>query len=460
MSRSTILALLLCFLMSSLPGCSSNDLPSFTHVQPSFHTLSNGMRVFVLEDHSLPTFRLSMIHPPGSVFEKPGERGVAGITAELLRTGGTRGHNPAQVDQLISAATAKIEFGASRASASASLRVLAEDRREMLNLMSALLREPRFDTSAFEVARRQAQVALRRSKEKPSGIAALYFPGLIYGKESPWAAVPTKEGIAALKIEQVKQFYEQQYFPARMILAVAGDFKTDAILQELEASLGQWKKTAPGRLEWPEIVPEPVQTLFIPKTASQVALRLGHLGKKRTDPDKFTLLVANFILGGSGAMTSRLGSEIRSNQGQAYSVWSQYGFKRVPGIFSMIAQTEASQEADVAQSMQRILKELQEKGVTADEVDNAKKAIIRSLLFEYESKYSIAQDWARFEFWGYQRNYLKHFAEKISKVEVDDVNRVLREDFHPDKLSVLIVGSEKLWPAIKARHPEAGKRNP
>lgn len=159
-------------------------------------------------------------------------------------------------------------------------------------------------------------------------------------------------------------------------------------------------------------------------------------------------------------MTSRLGSEIRSNQGLAYSVWSRYGFKRVPGIFAMIAQTEASQAAEVAQTMQRILTGLQDKGVTVDEVENAKKAIIRSLLFEYESRYSIVQDWARFEFWGYPRDYLKYFADKIAQVGVKGVNRVLKEDFHPDKLSVMIVGPEKLWPAIKARQPGAEKRSP
>lgn len=155
-------------------------------------------------------------------------------------------------------------------------------------------------------------------------------------------------------------------------------------------------------------------------------------------------------------MTSRLGAEIRANQGQAYSVWSRFGFDRVPGIFEMVASTESSQLESVVNSMRSILANMREEGVREDEVKDAKTAILRSLLFDYESRYAIAKDWARFESWGYPRNYLATFAKEIGKVDVDDVNRVLVEYFHPDQLSYMVVGPrwlstqvQKNWPALQ-----------
>lgn len=445
------IVLLSCIFLSSCRP-SIFDVP-----EPSFHTLSNGMKVFVLEDHSLPTFRLFLIHPAGAVFEKADERELASITAELLRTGGTREKTPIQVDDHISDASATIEFGADRESAWGSFRVLNEDRRAILNLFSEMLQEPRFDKNAFEVARRQALFALRQSKENPSGISSLYFPGLIYGKNSPWAAVPTEVGLASLHVEQAKSFYENYYYPDRMILAVSGDFETKRMLEELEATLGQWQKKSPGKVQWPEYNVEDPQMIFIQKEAAQVALRLGHIGKKRSDPDKFPLFVANFILGGSGSMTSRLGSEIRSAQGQAYSIWSHFGFNRIPGVFYMTAETEALQHEEVTEAMRRILKELQEKGALKEEVREAKEAIRRSLFFTYESRFSIVKSSAQFEYWGYPRNYLQYFSEQIGKVSDASVNRVLREHFHPEKLTVLVVGPENVLEQLRKKNSNVRK---
>ncbi len=439
-------------------SCQSSSQSTFKIVKPSQHRLSNGMRVFALEDPSLPTFRLSLLHPAGAIREATGQQGLAEITAETVRTGGTKQKTPLQVDQLIHEASGRIEMGAARESAWVSLNVLKEDRQSMLQLLQELLQTPGFDTRAFELARRQSQVALRRSHEKPEGLSSLYFSGELYGTKSPWAAVPTQSHLQALTVEQAKTFYQRHYRPEWMWLAVAGDFKTTELIKELEATLGQWKLPAVGKITWPEITPQPQKIVFMPLQAEQVALRLGHVSLKRDHPDKYAILLANFILGGSGAMTSRLGEEIRSNQGKAYSVWSRFGFGRAPGIFEMIAQTEASQFQDVISEMKKILKHLQAQGVTEAELADAKAAILRSLLFEYESRYAIAKDWARFAFRGYPDDYLTHFAAQIEKVSMQDVNRVLKKHFKPEQLSIMIVGSESLWPQIQSKWPEAKRK--
>ena len=72
----------------------------------------------------------------------------------------------------------------------------------------------------------------------------------------------------------------------------------------------------------------------------------------------------------------------------------------------------------------------------------------------------ILIDWARFEFRGYPRNYLNKFVRALRQVDVKTVNRVLREYFHPQQLSFLVVGPagsqvplRSIWPELRTITP-------
>ncbi len=431
------------------------DLP-----KPSFHQLSNGIKIFALEDSTLPTFRLSLIQPAGSVWDPSGQAGVAALTAQLVRTGGTKTMTPVQIEAAIGKAGATLEMGVTREETRVGLKVLKGDRAGMLKLLGEMLRAPRFDSAAFLVVQRQALVALQKQKENPLALVERHFPSLVYGDDSSWARYPTEQSVSKLDVAKIGSFFTTHYRPERMIVAVAGDFRTQEILKELETALGLLVRQEEAPIVWPAVTPQPKGAGFIARPVEQAAIRLGHLGGLRENPDKFAALVANFILGGSGSLTSRLGLTIRSEQGQAYSVWSRYGFGFVPALFSMTAQTEASQLKEVAFAMQEILSRLQSEGATAEEVTDAKTAILRSLYFEYETRFKIVDDWARFEFRGYPRNYLNKFVRALRQVDVKTVNRVLREYFHPQQLSFLVVGPagsqvplRSIWPELRTITP-------
>lgn len=439
-------------LLSACSGPRPVDVPD-----PKKVILDNGMTAFILEDESLPTFRLTLISPSGSSMEALGQAGLAEITAQSLRTGGTEKQSAQEIEEIIADRSATLEFGTDRESASIELGVLAEDRRPLLEVLADLLRAPGFDAQAVGLAKRQALVSLRQSKESPSGLAGLFFPQLIYGESSIWSQFPSEAGLQAITDGDVRAFYQRFYHPEKMFLAVTGHFKAREIVTELNETLGQWRGSGRSDTSWPPAAPFEAKSVFVPKDAAQVDIRLGHQGLERTHPDKFAVLVANFILGGSGSMTSRLGQHIRSGQGQAYSVYSYYGFKRVPGIFAMIAQTESSQVLAVVQGMKSVVEELQQSGPREDEVADAKTAILRSLLFDYEVRHGIGQDWAKFAFWGYPEDYLDEFVAGIRAVDVKDVRRVLEEHFRPENMSLLIVGPNSLWSSLQQEWPEIRK---
>ncbi len=68
-------------------------LPPLKVPEPVEFTLSNGMKVFLLEDHELPLVSGSALIRTGNLFDPADKQGLAGMTGEVLRSGGTQGQD-------------------------------------------------------------------------------------------------------------------------------------------------------------------------------------------------------------------------------------------------------------------------------------------------------------------------------------------------------------------------------
>jgi zinc protease len=151
----------------------------------------------------------------------------------------------------------------------------------------------------------------------------------------------------------------------------------------------------------------------------------------------------NFILGGSGSLTSRMGEEIRSNAGKAYDVWSDFGFGRDLGVFRAMAQTALENTDWVVKKIAEMIETMKSGNVTPDETSKAKFAILRSLVFDFETRFAQVREQARFHLWGYPDDYLVRFQKGISAVTPEDVGRVAKGYLHPEGLKTLVVTDEK-----------------
>src|SRR5579862_9818633 len=64
-------------------------LPPIQVPKPTKLTLSNGMKVFLLEDHELPLVNGTALIRTGNLFDPADKHGLAGLTGDVLRSGGT-----------------------------------------------------------------------------------------------------------------------------------------------------------------------------------------------------------------------------------------------------------------------------------------------------------------------------------------------------------------------------------
>ena len=87
-------------------------LPAFHPPQPKRIQLSNGMVIFLQEDHELPLISGTARIRGGSSSEPAAKVGLVGIFGEVWRTGGTKTQTGDQLDDFLEVRAAKVETGA------------------------------------------------------------------------------------------------------------------------------------------------------------------------------------------------------------------------------------------------------------------------------------------------------------------------------------------------------------
>ena len=288
-------------------------IPALTEV-----TLPDGMRLFLMEDHELPLINLSLRVRTGSMYEPAEKIGLASITGEVMRTGGTTSKTGDQLDEELESIAASVETGIGLNSGSASMSVLKQDLDTGLTILADVLMNPAFREDKIQLAKMQQRSMISRRNDNVGAIAGREFQKLIYGPASVYARQEEYATIDAITRDDLVAFHKKFYGPNNVMLAVWGDFNTKQMIEKIEKVFEGWQKVELDLPETPKVNYEFRKTVNVVRKddVNQSNVYLGHIGGLMNDPDYFALIVMNRILG--GGFTGRLFKNVRSREGLAY----------------------------------------------------------------------------------------------------------------------------------------------
>lgn len=405
--------------------------------------LENGMTVHLLEDHELPLVTIQAYIRTGSVYETTDKVGLAGLTGTVLRGGGTAATTPEELDSELEFMASSIESGIGADSGFVTLGSLTKNLDRTLSLFAQVLMSPAFREDRVTQAKNQAVEAIRRRNDDPKEVADRELNRAIYGAH-PLGRIPTVESVHSITRDDLLAFHRRFFHPNNVILAISGNFDRNVILEKLRSLFAQWKKE---EITLPDI-PNPAPTvnpavLLVRKDIDQSVIRMGHPGIDKNNPDLHAVIVMNAILGGSG-FSSRLMNVIRTREGLAYNVDSSFqAGRRFPGTFEAETETKAGTTARAIALMRDIISGMTREEVSDGELALAKESISNSFIFAFTNVASVANQWARLEYYGYPKGYLETFRDNIGRVTKQDVLRVARKYLHPDGMILVVVGDEK-----------------
>ncbi|MEY3328182.1 MAG: hypothetical protein RLZZ115_1063 [Cyanobacteriota bacterium] len=205
----------------TFPPLPTIELPDYERYQ-----LDNGIIVYLVEDHELPLVGGSALFRTGDRFEPADKVGLASITAEVMRNGGTRQNSGDELNQLLEQKAASVEVGISTTSGSVGFSGLTEDLDLVFGLFTDVIRNPLFPQDQLDLAKTQAKGGIARRNDNPGDIASREFVKLIYGVDSPYARITEYSTLKNISRESLVDFYEKYFHPETMILGIVIEQKS------------------------------------------------------------------------------------------------------------------------------------------------------------------------------------------------------------------------------------------
>ncbi len=418
-------------------------LPNIQLPQYERYQLENGITVYLIEDNELPLVGGSAIFRTGSRYEPADQVGLASLTGEVMRSGGTRSHSADQLNELLEQKAASVESGIYTTSGYVGFSSLSEDLEEVFGLFAEVIREPAFPDDKLQLAKTQEKGAIARRNDDPEGIAAREFGKLIYGNESPYARTTEYSTLGNIQREDLVNFYQQSFHPENMILGIVGDFEPQQMKALIAEKFGNWKPTQ-------KVVIPPQPTVSQANTGgvfvvnqpqlTQSYVEMGHLGGLFSDPDYPELTVMNGVLDGFGG---RLFNNVRSRQGLAYSVYGYWGGGYdYPGVFNAGGQTRSEATVPLIEGLKAEINRLRTELITPQELAYAKESTLNSFIFKFEDPAQTLSRLMQYEFYGYPKDFIFDYQKQVEATTIEDVQRVAQKYLNPENLVILVVGNE------------------
>ena len=187
-----------------------------------------------------------------------------------------------------------------------------------LEILTDVIRRPAFPAEDFEAVRGLQLQEIGQREDQPAQLAMdrmrqLYFSGSRFGND----VLGTRESVSMVTRDQVVEYWRARYTPNNVILAVAGKFDWNPLLETVERLTAGWEP-GQGRLTLEEPAINPATAVFeIP--SAQENLTFAFPGVSNADPMYYPAALVSMVLG--GGMNSRLFTEVREKRRTRLLCW-------------------------------------------------------------------------------------------------------------------------------------------
>ncbi|HHT9152429.1 MAG TPA: M16 family metallopeptidase [Candidatus Hypogeohydataceae bacterium YC40] len=403
-------------------------------------TLSNGLKVILVEHHELPIIAVELVVRAGSALDPADRPGLANLVSSLLLEG-TTSMTSQELNEEIEFIGASLEEHCGYDYTTLSASSLKKDLPTLFALLSQVAISPSFPEEELERKREQFKASILREKDDRRTIAERHLNELLFGSH-PYGHPPvgTLEGLEVITRLDVVELHKRYYLPNNSILTVVGDFDASKIWEELEGHLGTWKP-AECHIPSPPAPPAGVgrKIRFLDKPdLTQTEIRIGLLGIERTSQDYFPLLLLNHTL--ASGPSSRLYTELRAKRGLTYSVGGRFYARKDRGPFFIRTHTKNETTLETLQLLLQELDRVRQEGLTQEELSAAKAYHMGSFPLGLETPSQIAFQQAEQEFYGLPEDYLETYLSHIGAVTLEEVNQLAKRFFNPDNQVIVLVG--------------------
>ena len=401
--------------------------------------LPNGLTILTEHMSGLRSVTLGIWVRRGSRHESPQMNGICHFIEHALFKGTpTRSaHDIAiQADRL----GGHLDAYTSHEMTGFSMKVVDTALPAAFDLIGDMLGNPRFDDADLKREQKVIIEEMKMIEDTPDELLgelfnAAYFPGHSLGRPIEG----TVETVSNFDHEKTSGFHSQNYAPANLVIAAAGNVNHEQMVDLAFKFFGERNGKAVD--DFDPASPAVAAPILIERKAEleQAHLIIAAPWPSAKSDDRYIASMLGTIIG--GGTSSRLWQSIREDRGLAYAIGAGGNTYTDVGIFTIYA---GASPAHIDQVLDLSLKEMRRvvrEPVSDDELKLAKEQSISSVLLMLESSSARAGALARQETVHGRRIPPDEIIRRIEAVTREDALRLAQEHFTTASLAIGALGN-------------------
>jgi predicted Zn-dependent peptidase len=391
--------------------------PKIQLEDPQTFTLSNGLKVLVVENHKLPRVRIQLLldNPPVLEGEKAG---VSSLTGALLGKGSSN-ISKDDYNEEVDFLGATISFSGQSAFASTLSRYFPR----ILELMAEAALNPNFSQEEFEKEKERFIENLRSEEKDVSAVARRVQSALAYGTAHPYGEFVSIESLEKVTLEDVSNFYARYFSPDNAYLVLIGDLDVKTAKKLVKTHFKDWSsklQNGPSYSEATNLAEPTINFVDMPNAVQSEIVVQNLVSLKMSDPDYIPVLIANQILGGGAE--GRLFLNLREDKGYTYGSYSSVGTDKYSNArFRASAQVRNAVTDSAVVEILSEIKKIGTERVSEVDLKNAKEKYKGSFVRSLERPETVANFALNIETQGLSADFYENYLSRIDAVTAEEV---------------------------------------
>ena len=403
------------------------------------HTLKNGLRLVMHENHSSPIISFQVWYHVGSIHERPGITGISHLFEHMMFKG-SKNVKPEEHSRIIqlnggtdNAFTTRDFTAYFQNLPSSKLELAAHleaDRMEHLQLTNETLQSER------KVVKEERR--LRTDNSLFGKLNEGLYDAAFLEHPYRWPVIGWMSDLNTISLDTCKTFYQTYYTPGNATIIIVGDIDPGNTISVIEKYFGSLSAT----VRFKDVIPpEPMQSQERQKEISADTqfpwLAIGYHIPNAADDDIPALeLLGNILTVGR---SSRLYRKLIYEEKAALSLFCTVDKNRNPGLFTITVgsirkeYTPKLAETIISESLEKLKKEL----VTEREIEKARNKIETALIFGLQTNFvrglrmGFSMERTGDPLW-----FLKDL-DRYDRSAAEDIQRVAKKYFTPKNRTVV-----------------------
>lgn len=442
------------FTLSGAPALAQKQTPpqggtplNFTLPAKQEFDLPNGLQATLVPYGDVPKVTVYTIIQVGNVHELPTQNGLADIVGKLMAEGSTT-QNAKQISEKVARMGGSLNVSVGSTQTFITGSVLSEYGPELVQLMADLVQHPAFPATELARIKTDFKRDMNLARSQPGVQAETKFRMALYKNHPYGYDLPKDAEIDKFTMEQVQEFYRQQYGAQRTRVYVAGKFDAGALRQAIMSSFNDFPQGPAPQIPLAKATTQPEIMITDRPGAPQSTLVVGLPIIDPTHPDYTKVRVMNSLLGGS--FGSRITRNIREDKGYTYSPYSSLTARYRAGDWYEEADVTTEHTGNSLREIVNEIERLQKEAPSAEELEGIKNYEAGLFVLRNSTPSGIISQLNFLDLHGLPDSYLTNQVQEIHAVTPEQVKQAAKTYIRPDNMTMVVVGDKKVIdPQIK-----------